>query len=165
MAKLKQCTSCKRYTPQNDCGFYNPLDDSDCKEYELPYNNSEGMFKHLFSFKGRIRRLEYCVTYFLYWAFNLPLKLFNDDELPVEFALSWLVLAIPVLWITLAQGAKRCHDRGNNLLFQFIPLYLLWMFFADGDEGVNRYGTSPKRSYEEQIYRGEVAMRKDETIQ
>ena len=156
MAKLKQCTSCKKYTPQNDCGFYNLLDENDCKEYELPYNNSEGMFKHLFSFKGRIRRLEYCMTYFLYWLYNIPIKLAgNDDDLPIGFALIWLVLVIPVLWITLAQGAKRCHDLGHNGFFQFIPFYIFWMLFADSAEGVNRYGTSPKQSYEEQIYKKE----------
>ena len=160
MAKLGQCISCRKHTPDNDCGFYNPLDDSDCKEYELPYNNPTGLFKRPFSFKGRIRRLEYCMTYFLWFLYNLPMKLVEDgDELPLGFYLLWLALAIPILWITLAQGAKRCHDLGNNGLFQFIPLYVLWMLFADGTDGVNRFGTSPKKSYEEQIYKGETEVK------
>ena len=165
MAKLKQCTSCKKYTPENDCGFYNPLDENDCKEYELPYNNSEGMFKHLFSFKGRIRRLEYCMTYFLYWLFNLSMKFADDEELWIGFVLLWMVLAIPVLWITFAQGAKRCHDLGHNGFFQFIPFYILWMFFVDGTDEVNRFGTSPKRSYEEQIYKSKMGTKEGNITQ
>lgn len=151
MAKLEQCTSCKKYhATGGECGYY-ILNDKECTEYELPYNNSEGMFKHLFSFKGRIRRLEYCMTYLFYWLYSWAF----EAELDTELGVLWAILFIPILWITIAQGAKRCHDRGNNLLFQFIPFYIFWMLFADGEEGVNRFGTSPKKSYEEQIYKKE----------
>jgi uncharacterized membrane protein YhaH (DUF805 family) len=44
----------------------------------------------------------------------------------------------------LAQGAKRCHDRGNSGIWQIIPFYGLWMLFADGDLGRNEYGANPK---------------------
>lgn len=153
MTKLSQCSVCKKkFTSENECEFYSPIDDSYCGNYELPYNNSQGMFKHLFSFKGRIRRTEYGLTYLAYWLFYLPMILISEENLSDDFAIVWLLLFIPALWITLAQGAKRCHDRGNIFLYQFIPYYIFWMFFAEGDESVNRYGTSPKKSYEEQIY-------------
>lgn len=157
MTKLSQCSVCKKkFTSENECEFYSPIDNSYCDNYELPYNNSQGMFKHLFSFKGRIRRTEYGLTYLGNYLFSLPMNLVSDENLSVNFAITWLLLFIPVLWITLAQGAKRCHDRGNNFLFQFIPFYIFWMIFADGDETVNKYGTSPKKSYEEQICRDEM---------
>lgn len=153
MTKLSQCSVCKKkFTSESECEFYSPIDDSYYGNYELPYNNSQGMFKNLFSFKGRIRRMEYGLTYLAYWLFCLLMILISEENLSDDFAIVWLLLFIPALWITLAQGAKRCHDRGNILLYQFIPYYIFWMFFADGDESVNRYGTSPKKSYEKQIY-------------
>ena len=55
-----------------------------------------------------------------------------------------LILLIPVYWFLLAQGAKRCHDRGNSGWYQIIPFYNLWMLFADSEKGVNDYGLNPK---------------------
>jgi hypothetical protein len=49
-----------------------------------------------------------------------------------------------MLWFLWAQGAKRCHDRGNNGLFQIIPFYIFWMIFANSEYGNNEYGPNPK---------------------
>jgi uncharacterized membrane protein YhaH (DUF805 family) len=51
---------------------------------------------------------------------------------------------IPVVYFMLAQGAKRCHDRGNSGWYQMIPFYALWMLFAESDHGINEYGPNPK---------------------
>lgn len=59
-------------------------------------------------------------------------------------AMFLLIAYIPLLWFALAQGAKRCHDRGNSGFFQVIPFYGLWMLFADGNIGANEYGYNPK---------------------
>ena len=62
-----------------------------------------------------------------------------------SFGLGWIY--IPTILLTiwlLMQGAKRCHDRGNSGWFQIIPGYILWMVFAPGDDGDNKYGPSPK---------------------
>jgi uncharacterized membrane protein YhaH (DUF805 family) len=60
-----------------------------------------------------------------------------------------VILWIPLAWFMLAQGAKRCHDRGNSGWWQIIPFYGLWMLFADGEIGDNEYGENPKGlSYE-----------------
>lgn len=159
MTKLSQCLACKKkFVSEYECEFYNPIENNYCDKYELPYDNSKGMFKNVFSFKGRIRRTEYGLTYLGYWLFCLPMNLVSEENLSADFAIVWLLLYIPILWIILAQGAKRCHDRGNNFLFQFIPFYIFWLIFADGDETVNRYGTSPKKSYQEQIYRDEMKI-------
>ncbi|WP_294318349.1 DUF805 domain-containing protein [uncultured Chryseobacterium sp.] len=108
------------------------------------------MFKAPFSFNGRIRRLEYGLSYLIYLVFALPFNVYlrmseNSYEGPSGTVLAiFFILLIPFLWFMLAQGAKRCHDRGNSGWFQIIPFYGLWMLFADGENGPNEYGPNPK---------------------
>ena len=154
---MRQCFTCKKFTEYGDCVFFNNQD-CECNEYELPLNNSEGMFKHIFSFKGRIRRMEYCLTYLGYYIFFLPMYLIEESNISFIFAMLWLLLLIPVCWVCLAQGCKRCHDLGNSGWFQLIPFYGLWMIFAAGTEGINRYGTNPKEDYHSQIYKEDSAL-------
>ncbi|MDB5200922.1 MAG: hypothetical protein JWQ27_331 [Ferruginibacter sp.] len=102
------------------------------------------MFKNIFSFNGRIRRMEYGLTYLAYIIFAVVINLSIDpDGTNSEFSMLY-ILYIPALWIMLAQGAKRCHDRGNMGVYQLIPFYALWMLFADSDYGDNEYGPNPK---------------------
>ena len=96
------------------------------------------MFKNPFSFEGRIRRTEYGLSY----AFAFGVGLFiGFSELGVGIM---YVLLISAYWFMFAQGAKRCHDRGNSGWYQIIPFYSLWMLFADSDNGINEYGPNPK---------------------
>ncbi|MCU0386388.1 MAG: DUF805 domain-containing protein [Flavihumibacter sp.] len=99
------------------------------------------MFQNPFSFNGRIRRMEYGISFIIYVAFISILEyIIGADE-----SMGWLGLAvIPVLWFMLAQGAKRCHDRGNSGWYQIIPFYGFWMLFADSIPGPNEYGLNPK---------------------
>ena len=99
------------------------------------------MFKNPFSFEGRIRRAEYGISYIIYMAavMILAFTLEGNEEL-----LFLMILYIPMLWFLFAQGAKRCHDRGNNGGYQIIPFYVLWMWFADSMYGENEYGKNPK---------------------
>tara|TARA_B110001452_G_scaffold64656_1_gene51388 strand:+ start:924 stop:1589 length:666 start_codon:yes stop_codon:yes gene_type:complete len=112
------------------------LDDVDSNEknnYEKPK-----MFKAPFSFVGRIRRLEYGISSIIStFLINILISV------AIENPATWLLI-IPVYWFGLAQGAKRCHDRGNSGWFQLIPFYSLWMLFAEGDFGSNSYGPNPK---------------------
>ncbi len=100
------------------------------------------MFKNPFSFEGRIRRTEYGLSIIIMYAYVFGVGRF------IRFAeLSegiMVVLLIPAYWFILAQGAKRCHDRGNSGWYQILPLYGLWMLFADSDNGINKYGPNPK---------------------
>ncbi len=102
------------------------------------------MFRNNFSFKGRIRRTEYFLTYpaviFLYVFLDVFLQFFHI-VLP---ELIRLILITPILWIFFAQSTKRCHDRGNSGWYQLIPFYQFWMFLADSDHGPNEYGDNPK---------------------
>lgn len=124
--------------------------ETDEKE-EKSENNSEqkksvkprkrGMFSRPFSFDGRIRRTEYGISFiisaFLFAIINVLLQ---EEEL----ALVWFAY-VPLYWFLFAQGAKRCHDMGQNGWWQIIPLYPIWMIFGKGEEGIqNKYGVNPK---------------------
>lgn len=110
------------------------------------------MFQDPFSFDGRIRRTEYCLSYLalipfvflVYFGLHMlaalrPIAIIMNI-LGIFFVFLWLGL----MWFMLAQGAKRCHDRGNSGWFQLIPFYRLWMVFADSEYGPNEYGLNPK---------------------
>ena len=98
------------------------------------------MFENPFSFTGRIRRTEYGLSVIVYAILvNFIGAIAGTADLEVLN-----LLIIPLLWFYLAQGAKRCHDLGNSGWFQIIPFYGLWMLFAPGKEGPNRYGDDPK---------------------
>jgi len=101
------------------------------------------MFKAPFSFKGRIRRLEYILSYILYLAV-LYFTEYGTQEFGDIGDVLDLILMIPLIWFFIAQGAKRCHDRGNSGFYQIIPFYALWMIFAESDFGKNEYGLNPK---------------------
>ncbi|WP_316793682.1 DUF805 domain-containing protein [Pedobacter frigoris] len=114
------------------------------------------MFQNPFSFDGRIRRLEYGLSYIMYFAYIIIAMVLlmlsgvvkNNFQDPKE-TLYFYIVASPAIWLMIAQGAKRCHDRGNSGWFQLIPFYGLWMLFADGDIGDNEYGPNPKGLYYE----------------
>jgi uncharacterized membrane protein YhaH (DUF805 family) len=96
------------------------------------------MFSAPFSFKGRIRRMEYGLSIIIYSiSYGIVMAMIEN--------FSFVALAIiPLIWFMLAQGAKRCHDRGNSGWFQIIPFYSLWMLFAEGDQQANSYGNPVK---------------------
>jgi uncharacterized membrane protein YhaH (DUF805 family) len=99
------------------------------------------MFKRPFSFNGRIRRFEFGLSYIFYFFFLFVFGAVSE-ELNLQGILIFFL--IPLFWFILAQGAKRCHDRGNSGFFLIIPLYILWMLFGDSDFGENEYGPNPK---------------------
>lgn len=111
-----------------------------------PVMDNRGMFKRIFSFKGRIRRLEYDLSYifFLLWIFLIVILAYLPDVSPDLAVIIYAVMMIPGLWFMYAQGAKRCHDRGNSGWFQLIPFYIFVMMFGDSDCGDNEYGNNPK---------------------
>lgn len=103
------------------------------------------MFSAPFSFNGRIRRTEYglsLIVFYIYFVFSM---LFNGDTVQV-------IISIILFWFLLAQGAKRCHDRGNSGWFQIIPYYLFWMLFAKGEAANNKYSNSPKTNKTKVIF-------------
>jgi len=98
----------------------------------------KNMFRAPFSFNGRIRRMEYGISIIIYLiAYSLIVGMSLSSVI-------FLVAFVPLIWFLWAQGAKRCHDRGNSGWYQIIPFYALWMLFAEGDKNENEYGNSPK---------------------
>ncbi|TGV01937.1 DUF805 domain-containing protein [Flavivirga rizhaonensis] len=100
------------------------------------------MFKNPFSFSGRIRRLEYGLT-FLFYAFILILNIFFTEISELLDSI-FVLLIFTTYWVLLAQGSKRCHDLGNSGFYQLIPFYIFIMFFYDGQNNENKYGLNPK---------------------
>ena len=124
----------------------NKTEFSNTNEYSnhTPSNTykNQGMFRNSFSSDGRIRRLEYGLSYIFYFIYALIIG-FIVGFTGIDEGFIYLLL-IPGYWFILVQGAKRCHDRGNSGWYQLIPFYGLWMLFAEGDLGINEYGHNPK---------------------
>lgn len=112
---------------------------------EFSVLDNKGMFKRVFSFKGRIRRTEYGLSYIIFFIWYLIFMSVTEmnDVNPV-LALLIILTIVPAYWFLWAQGAKRCHDRGNSGWYQIIPFYFLIMLFCGSEDGINNYGTNPK---------------------
>lgn len=113
-------------------------------------DNKQSMFSRSFSFSGRIRRTEYGITVIISFFINIFMSAMissveNTSSGSSEgILILYFIILVPYLWFLWAQGAKRCHDRGNSGFFQLIPFYIFWMLFAEGDPEPNEYGNSPK---------------------
>lgn len=107
--------------------------------------DNSGMFKRVFSFKGRIRRLEYGLSYIFFVIWYVIFMSITEMRDPnPALALFAILSMVPAYWFLWAQGAKRCHDRGNSGWYQIIPFYFIVMLFGGSDDGTNEYGTNPK---------------------
>lgn len=108
------------------------------------------MFKNPFSFEGRIRRLEFGIGILVRYVAILAIGFFayagGSDHGVSGILFIFLLGLIPFIWFSIAQNAKRCHDRGNSGWFQLIPFYGLVLLFGTGDVGENRFGEDPKES-------------------
>ena len=94
------------------------------------------LFRHPFSFNGRIGRREYAISFAIYLVWYTIVK---DDTSSLSTFASFA--GIPVFWFYLAQGCKRCHDLNHSGYWQLIPFYVLWLLFQSGDPTDNEYGT------------------------
>ncbi len=123
-------------------------------QYPLPntqpaYPRRPGMFAAPFSFKGRIRRLEFNLSLVLFWlvyvlSLSFSILGFVDDSVNPAIGLMSEIILFLSVWFIFAQGCKRCHDLGHSGAWQLIPFYGLWMIFEGSEYGDNLYGPSPK---------------------
>ena len=123
------------------------------------------MFKSPFSFSGRIRRIEYFLSGLIVALIVCVIILLSALLWIIPASDSNLSLGIgatvgslfgcfvwgAIIWFSLAQGVKRLHDLDKSgwlILLCFIPvvgwIFALYMLFADGTVGPNRYGDDPK---------------------
>ena len=105
----------------------------------------QAMFSHFFSFSGRIRRMEFGLSYIIYSILAIVLSV-CAEETPLLG-----LLYIHLLWFTWAQMCKRFHDKGESglrIITLLIPLYniyvMIMLFFEDGEPYENDYGKDPK---------------------
>ncbi|MES2387081.1 MAG: DUF805 domain-containing protein [Bacteroidota bacterium] len=94
------------------------------------------MFKAPFSFNGRIRRLEYGISSIITVTASFII-IITAAVYPIFY-----FLFIPLIWFSLAAGAKRSHDRGLSGWYQIGGS--LRLLFAESDFGPNEYGDNPK---------------------
>lgn len=128
---------------------------NDYKQYELRYlNNSKGMFRSFLTWEGRIRRLEY-VLYIIISSFSC--SIINTIQREADYngndSLWWFLwfVEMVILLFLVFEAIKRAHDMGSSGWFTLIPFFGLFLCFADSEKGINKYGSNPKRPYDEQI--------------
>ena len=113
----------------------------------------------LFSFQGRIRRLHWWlagisvgVVIGIVVSVLMPMSgMAQGTPNPIFMALIGIIYLVDI-YLGLALGAKRCHDRDKSAWFLAIGLIPLigaiWLLvelgFLDGTQGPNRFGPSPK---------------------
>jgi uncharacterized membrane protein YhaH (DUF805 family) len=102
---------------------------------------TSGMFKNIFSFNGRIGRPEYVISYIVSY---LGFYILEQIVFAGRGNFIYFGLGILLLYLIIAQTAKRCHDRGVNGWWQLIPFYSLWLLVAEGEPGTNKYGPAPQ---------------------
>lgn len=125
-----------------------------------PYNTGLGnntnsgysqtsFWSSIFSFKGRIRRTRYWLTYFCASIPLIPANILGDD-MSEGVAIFTLLILVPVIWVYLATGVKRLHDLGKSgwlVCLSFVPLANLiigiYMAWFKGEEFDNQYGPNP----------------------
>lgn len=133
-----------------------PQPQSALADHAEPQTDSKGMFRNPFSFKGRIRRLEYGLSFIIYFVFIVISQIVSDDII-YKYAYGGvssaeyqgyltilLIISIPFYWFIIAQNCKRCHDVNSSGWMQLIPFYMLFLLFVRGTIGVNKYGKDPK---------------------
>ncbi|MBL7904190.1 MAG: DUF805 domain-containing protein [Bacteroidales bacterium] len=108
----------------------------------------DSMFKRPFSFKGRIKRLEYFLSFLISWSL-LFLFLLVMMKIPVNKEIMF-VFILPLVYFMIAQRAKRLHDLGLSAwMLLLIPVPVinvgleLYMLFAAGSEKINEYDIRP----------------------
>lgn len=120
------------------------------------------LMKNYFSYRGRIDRVQFAVT-FLVGLLGLVIlmlagkKILFDVILPFESGIPKTIFTVFVYgiealsllafsWVLSAAWAKRLHDVGVTgwyqliLLVPFVKYLMLMVFFLPGTEGPNKYG-------------------------
>lgn len=107
------------------------------------------MFSHILTFKGRSRRTEYIIVFVIVNAlFRVATPMFAEDDPTVWESL----ILIAALYIFLSTAVRRCHDRGHSGFYILIPLYYIYLLWADSVPGTNKYGNNPKGEYFQRLY-------------
>jgi uncharacterized membrane protein YhaH (DUF805 family) len=104
-----------------------------------------------FSFRGRVGRLQFWFTSLILFGILIVLKVVGKSTGAGPGALILLVLMLPIIWVSLAVGVKRWHDRDKSgwwTLINLVPIVgSIWALvengFLKGTSGENRFGADP----------------------
>ena len=106
------------------------------------------------NFSGRARRSEY--WYFVLTNFIFMIALFILGMLVNAEFILYVLYSLALFIPGLAVAVRRLHDVGKSGWFYLIslipligPIWLLILFFTEGDNGPNEYGPDPKNIYDE----------------
>jgi uncharacterized membrane protein YhaH (DUF805 family) len=115
------------------------------------------MMQKLSSFDGRINRGTYWgLSIAIILVFLVLVSLIASAaaafDVPILAGIAVLILAVPIIWISLALQVKRWHDRDKSGAWCFINLIPgiggIWMFVEcgclAGTPGENTYGSEPE---------------------
>jgi uncharacterized membrane protein YhaH (DUF805 family) len=100
------------------------------------------MYRNIFSFKGRIRRTEFWISFIFIGIYNAWARDCNYQSMEFSFFWRWVITIVQVIsfYIAISQGVKRCHDIGLSGWFAFIPFLNIILFFKGGEIETNAYG-------------------------
>lgn len=150
--ETKFCKYCghMQYVTNSECincleSFHNSFSKSSGSKNIVETGEVRRMFSAPFSFKGRIRRLEYFLSLLIFCiSVGLLISIFDELGLDEE----GLFFLIPSFWFFVAQTAKRLHDCWMSGWLQLIPYFniilIIFIIFRDGKIGDNEYGSNPK---------------------
>lgn len=113
------------------------------------------VFENYANFNGRARRSEY--WWFILANLILAVVAMVIDNVaginfdPIPYGPIYILYALAVFLPGLAVSVRRLHDVGKSGWFYFIVLiplvgaiWLLVLFFTEGNRGENQYGPDPK---------------------
>ncbi|GAB3999945.1 DUF805 domain-containing protein [Spirosoma daeguense] len=113
-------------------------------------DNYVAVLKKYNDFSGRARRGEFwdfvIVNVVVAQVLNLiNALLFNGATLTGALTVI-LALNVVTLLPSAAVFVRRMHDVGKSGWYVLIPVYSLILAYKEGDKGLNKYGTDPKKS-------------------
>ena len=110
----------------------------------------------LFSFNGRIKRTKFWLIYIPIWLIGFVLWSAFDEADEANDASEFLLIIVVfisllLVWVQFATYVKRLHDLDKDGLYALtglIPLInlllILYLGFAPGNTGANKYGKEPQ---------------------
>ena len=167
MAIPEQCENCR--IGASSCRFYDKDNPNVCQNYVKPIDNS-GFFSNFFSLDGRIGRLQYLVMVLIGLALSVLLFMFfvgtDVDDIRGAGFYDKLISNVPLIFMLIWGGIKRCNDTGDakwmslivpiSLFLPFAGIFIfliaiLYFCLKKGQEGLNENGTEPLKPYQSQV--------------